>query len=141
MQKHKKSAKFYLHTDTRKTVWANMVAFIRSLGESSLVITIEQLKPRKSTQQRAYAHFLIDCIAEFVGVNPDYLKKEIKVNLGLIETEVISGKVITTVTSTESLSKDEYSVFVTEIVNIAQSLSDSNTGFVIPDRKFFGYDY
>ena len=118
-----------------------MVAIVKSLWQFDLVITIEQMKPRKTTQQRAYAHVVIDAIAEYVGTTPDRLKRDIKIRIGLIETEVVAGKVYTFVTSTEDLDKQQYSIFIEEVLAVAESLSSSDSSFIVPRPGYFGFNY
>ena len=136
-----KKYKFCLQGDNKKAIWSNLVAIVKSIWSNDLTITIEQLKPRKTTQQRAYAHVLIDYIAEYVGISPDRLKRDIKIRIGLIETEVVTGKVYTFVTSTEDLNKQQYSAFIEEIVGVAQSLSSADASFKIPSPDYFGFNY
>ena len=140
MQSNKKY-KFYLNGDNKKAIWSNLVAVIKSIWQSDLVITIEQKRPRKSTQQRAYAHVLIDYIAEYVGTTPERLKRDIKIRIGLIETEVVGGKVYTFVTSTEDLNKQQYSIFIEEVLAVAESLSSSDSSFIVPRPGYFGFNY
>ena len=101
----------------------------------SVKIAVLENKISKSTQQRKYAHACIGVIAKDLGYDAQRLKIDIKHKLGLIEKVYTNGEVITVITSTESLTKEQYGSFIEAILQLGASLN-----IVLPEPRIFGYE-
>jgi len=109
----------------------------RSIYKSgkTVQITIKEAKCSKTAQQRKYAHACLGVIAKDIGYDPQRLKIDIKHKLGLIEKVYTNGEIITVITSTEQLTKEQYGAFIDAILQLGQSLN-----IALPEPRMFGYE-
>ena len=118
----------------------NLVSAIEhALKDGDIDISVSKHQKSKSAQQRKYAHYLISEVAKYCGYKSDDLKTDIKVRLGLINNQVVDGGIITKEISTEKLKRDDYGIFITEILRIAKFVSQPDTPLRLKQPKFFGF--
>jgi hypothetical protein len=98
-------------------------------------LSVSENKQSKSTQQRKYAHACISVIAKDIGYDAQRLKIDIKHKLGLIEKVYTNGEVVTVITSTEQLTKEQYGAFIEAILQLGVSLNIN-----LPEPRMFGYE-
>ncbi len=132
------SESFYFRPDmqNKKSVWEFFLSVFKELiASGGCQIDVKPYKKHKTDQQRKYAHACISRIAKDVGDDPGHLKVRIKHGLGLIEKVWSGGEVITVEISTEKLKRDDYGIFINEIIRIAEA-----TGTTLPQPKHLGME-
>ena len=130
---------YYLNRDAPnlKQVADNALAHAREIYKQgkAVEIIVREAKCTKTAQQRKYAHACLGVIAKDIGYDPQRLKVDIKVQLGLIEKIYTNGQVITQITSTEQLTKEQYGAFIDAILGLAAELN-----IKLPEARHYGYD-
>ena len=130
---------FYLQQKNAqvKVVFDNAIDHMRALYKAgkNVKISISENRDKKTDQQRKYAHACISIIAKEIGYEPDRLKIDIKVKLGLIEKIYVSGEILTRVKSTEDLDVEQYGKFINAIVQLAGQMD-----IKLPQTREFGYE-
>ena len=120
----------------KKSVWEFFLSAFKTLVSSGgCQVDVKPYKKHKTDQQRKYAHACICRIASNVGDNPQHLKIRIKEGLGLIEKIWSNGKEITVEISTEKLNREQYGIFIDEIIRIGIA-TDTN----LPQPRNYGME-
>lgn len=119
-----------------KAVFDNMTHELRAMAKSKpVVVKLSANKPKRSIQQNAYFHKLIQIIAEYQGEDLESVKRQIKHRIGLIEKHMVNGELITEIKSTASLSVDDFSKLIEQTITVCEYL---NLEYPKPDA--FGFD-
>lgn len=130
---------YYLNQDSsnQKQVIDSALSEARELYKQGkrVKISVGESKDSKTVQQRKYAHACISVIAKEIGYEAQSLKIDIKHRLGLIEKVYTNGEVITVITSTEKLTKEDYGKFIDAILELAGQLN-----IALPEPRIFGYE-
>jgi len=133
-----KAEKFIINRkhESARDVYQNAIRTISMRSKSeSIVVTIQDERKSRSSQQNAYVHKLIGLIADKQGEDIESVKRQIKYRIGLIEQTIINGDLITEITSTASLDKAQFSAFIEEVIKVCEFL-----GITYPVPSFYGFD-
>lgn len=123
--------------DNLRFIIDNLITEARQLYKEgkNVKLSVSENKQNKSMQQRKYAHACISVIAKEIGYDAQRLKIDIKHKIGLIEKVYTNGEVVTVITSTEQLTKEQYGAFIEAILQLGASLNIN-----LPEPRMFGYE-
>lgn len=104
-------------------------------GRTPLRVTLGPLRPRRSLEQNALLHSLIDQLALHLGYSPEELKDTLKALYGPSRRVVLlSGAAATVARSTSTYDKQEMAAMIEQVFKLA-----AETGCVldeeVPDER------
>lgn len=122
-----------LYIIRNEEVKANCIQEIESLyGEWRVKIC----KPKRSSNQNAYFHKLVDIVADFVGEDAEDTKWRIKHAMGMYKDVLDNfGNYKQRMLSTAELDKKQFSVLIEEVLILGHKL-----GLTMPLASHFGLE-
>jgi hypothetical protein len=121
------------------SVYKNFLTVLMTmLLDHDVELILRRYRADKTGKQRRYVHACIQQIADHCGYIPAELKIDIKIQLGLINDVTVDGKTYALVRSTEDLTVDDYGVFITGVLKMADQLDSPEAPFKLKNPAFFG---
>lgn len=93
------------------------------LKKEDIVVTISKATKKRTLPQNSYFHVLLGIVSEASGWDADKLKRDLKIQIGLIEDTIVDGKMYHIVRSTADLNTTDFGKLIDAIIQMIHFLN------------------